>query len=388
MPMNHLLSISDLESRARRRIPHYAWEYLDSGTGSEECLDRNRRAFARISLVPRFLRGEFHPNIETALFGTRYAAPLGIAPVGLSSMIWPNAETILAKTAATHRIPYVLSTVANQSPEVVGPIVDGMGWFQLYPPRDEGLRKDLLARARDAGFGTLVVTADVPAVSRRERQVRADLSIPPRITLRMLYWSAIRPRWLLETLMSGQPRFRTLEKYVDASEMQQVTKYIGENLGGTLSWDYLAKTRDEWQGPLVLKGILHPKDAERAIAVGVDGIVVSNHGGRQFDGAPAPLSVLPEIRAAVGTRAAILFDSGIRGALDIARAIALGADFVLLGRAFMFGVAALGRGGGNHTAAILTDELTNVMRQLGCQTIEHLSRVTWRDDAAPQRNQP
>lgn len=366
-------------------MPHYAWEYLDAGTGAEECLDRNRQALMRIALQPRFLRGEFEPRIETALLGQRFSAPFGIAPVGLSSLMWPGAETILARAAARHRIPYVLSTVATQTPEAVGPQADGMGWFQLYPPRDPGLRRDLIARAAASGFSALMVTADVPVSSRRERQIRCGLTIPPKLTPRMLYWSAIRPRWAMETLLAGPPRFRTLEKYVSAAEMRQVSSFIGENLGGTLSWDYLAETREEWSGPLVLKGILHPEDAVRAVDAGVDAIAVSNHGGRQFDGAPASIDVLAGIRDAVGEEVTILFDSGVRSALDIARAIALGADFVLLGRAFLFGVAALGEQGGDHTVAILIDELKNVMTQLGCRDLEELSRADWRREATGER---
>lgn len=375
-------SVADLKKRAGRRIPYFAWEYLDSGTGFEECLDRNRNALRRITLVPRFLKGDFTPQIETELFGTDYNAPFGIAPVGLSGLMWPKAENILAKTAATHRIPYALSMVANQSPETIGPITDGMGWFQLYPPRDEEVRRDLLKRVAHSGFTTLVVTADVPTSSRRERQVRAGLSVPPKITPLTLYRSAIRPRWSLETLIAGQPRFPTMEKYLDASGTRQVVRYFGQNLEGTLSWDYLARTRDEWSGPLVLKGILHPEDAKQAAHAGVDGIIVSNHGGRQFDGAPAPIEMLPQIKAEVGGSTSVLYDSGVRNALDVARAIALGADFVFLGRAFIFGVGALGKTGGDHTAEILLDELKNVMSQLGCANLEELSKVERRRDSS------
>lgn len=379
--MTEYPSIADLEKRARRRMPRYAWEYLDSGTGSEECLDRNRAAFRSVTLIPRFLKGAIEPDTTTRLFGTTYAAPFGVAPIGLSGLMWPRAESLLAASANRSGIPYALSTVGNETPEVIGPIAGEMGWFQLYPPRDGDLRRDLLRRAADAGFKTLLVTADVPVSSRRERQVRAGLTIPPKITPRMLYRSALRPRWSLATLRAGPPRFRTLEAYAGAAEMRQVAKFVGDKLGGTLSWDYLEETRREWAGPLVLKGILDVGDARRAVDAGVDGIVVSNHGGRQFDGAPASLSVLPEIKQEVGSQIAVLFDSGVRGSLDIARAIAMGADFVLLGRAFIYGVAALGSQGGDHTAAILKDELRNVMIQLGCRSIGELSKVPWHSDA-------
>ena len=373
----YLLSVSDLKARARRRMPHFAWEYLDSGTAAEECLARNRAAFQQITLAPKFLKGKFTPNLQTKLFGTDYAAPFGISPVGLSSLMWPKAEVILAQTASQCRIPYGLSTVGTESPEVVGSIAGDMGWFQLYSPRDLTMRQDLLDRAWNAGFRVLLVTADVPIMSRRERQIKAGLSVPPRITPRTLYHLACSPSWSFGTLRAGQPRFKVLEKYADDGQMRQMLQFTNDNLSGTLSWDYLEEVRALWKGALVLKGVLHPEDASRAVAVGVDGVQVSNHGGRQLDGAPATMEVLPEIKAAVGAQTKVLLDSGVRSGLDIARAIAVGADFVLLGRAFLWGVGALGREGGAHTVSILTDELTNVMTQLGCATVAELSQVDW-----------
>ena len=372
--MNRYPSITDLEWRAQRRIPHFAWEYLDSGTGFEDCLQRNRLAFSNIVLTPQFMQGVFEPDITTSLFGVQYQTPFGVAPVGLTGLMWPHAERILARSAAKYRFPYSLSTVATEAPEVIGPLAQGMGWFQLYPPRREEIRRDLLARARDVGFTTLLVTADVPTGSRRERQIRAGVTVPPKTTLRTLYHCALRPAWSLATLRAGQPRFRGIEKYLDSSDMQQTVAFLGKEFGGTLDWDYLQAVRDEWDGPIVLKGILSVEQAEHAATLGLDGIVISNHGGRQFDGAPAALAVLPEMAAAVGERLKILFDSGVRGGLDIARALALGADFVLLGRTFMYGVAALGALGGDHTAEILIDDLKNNMTQLGCAKLQDISR--------------
>ena len=247
-----------------------------------------------------------------------------------------------------------------------------MGWFQLYPPRRANIRRDLIHRARDAGFTTLLVTADVPIASRRERQVRAGVVVPPKITPRMLYRCMVRPAWSMATLAAGSPRFRGLEKYIDGSDMRDMLTFIGQELGGSLDWDYLDAVRQEWDGPLVLKGILTSAEAERAVALGFDGIMVSNHGGRQFDGAPAAIDALPAIAYAVGARTKVLFDSGVRGGLDIARALALGADFILLGRAFMYGVAALGRRGGDHVADLLKADLINNMIQLGCTTTAEL----------------
>ncbi len=370
--LNRYPSVEDLRRRAKGRIPHFAWEYIDSGTGADECVQRNRAALQAITLVPEFMKGAFEPQLATHLFGVDYAVPFGVSPVGLTALMWPRAERILARAAATHRFPYTLSTAATEAPETIGPLTDGMGWFQLYPPRRPDIRRDLIGRARDSGFTTLLVTADVPVASRRERQVRAGVVVPPKITPRMLYRCMVRPAWSWATLVAGSPRFRGLEKYIDGSDMRDMLTFIGHELGGSLDWAYLEAVRLEWDGPLVLKGIMTVAEAERAVEIGFDGIMVSNHGGRQFDGAPAAIDVLPAIAQAVGQRAEILFDSGVRGGLDIARALALGADFVLLGRAFMYGVAALGRRGGNHVAELLKADLVNNMVQLGCTTLAEL----------------
>ena len=370
--LNRYPSIEDLRRRAKERIPYFAWEYIDSGTGADECVRRNRAALESITLVPQFMKGAFEPQLTTRLFNIDYAVPFGISPVGLTALMWPRAERILARAAAVYRFPYTLSTAATEAPETIGPLADGMGWFQLYPPRRADIRRDLIHRARDAGFTTMLVTADVPIASRRERQVRAGVVVPPKITPRMLYRCMVRPAWSIATLVAGSPRFRGLEKYINGSDMRDMLTFIGQELGGSLDWDYLDAVRQEWDGPLVLKGILTSAEAERAVALGFDGIMVSNHGGRQFDGAPAAIDALPAIAHAVGGRTKVLFDSGVRGGLDIARALALGADFILLGRAFMYGVAALGRRGGDHVADLLKADLINNMIQLGCTTTAEL----------------
>ncbi len=373
-------AIADLARKAKRRIPHFAWEYLDSGTGIEDCMLRNRAAFSDILLTPQFMQGAFEPDTSTSLFGVGYALPFGVAPIGLTGLMWPGAEKILARAAAQHQIPYGLSTVATEAPETIGPLTNGMGWFQLYPPRLTELRQDLLKCAKDSGFTTLMVTADVPVGSRRERQTRAGVTVPPKIGLRTLFHAALRPQWTLATLRYGQPAFRGLEKYIDGKDMQHMNAYMGKALGGSLDWDYLKTVRDEWDGPILLKGILDANQAQQAVAAGLDGVIVSNHGGRQFDGAPAALHSLPEIKAAVGDQISVLYDSGVRTGLDIIRALALGADFVLLGRPFMYGVAALGDAGGTHAIEILGEDLKNNMIQLGCRNLGELTaRLTQRD---------
>jgi len=369
------LAISDLRMRAQRRLPHIAWEYLDCGTGDDRGVQRNLDGLANITLLPRLLKGKLAPTIETTLFGQPYKAPFGVAPVGLSGLVWPQAEWMLAAMAAKYRIPYTLSTVAAETPETVGPFAGDMGWFQLYPPNDRQLRDDLLNRAKVNGFRVLVVTADVPTPSRRERMERAGLRMPPVITPRFILQAALHPAWTLATMRAGSPRLKTMEKYANSMQLSNLAQFVGQNIGGTLSWEYLKEVRDQWEGPLIVKGLLHTADTEQAISIGVDGIQVSNHGGRQFNGAPAAIDALPAIVDVVKGRAAVLFDSGIRSGLDIVRAIALGADFVLLGRAFLYGVAALGSRGGDTVTEILIADLKNNMIQIGCESLIELRGV-------------
>ncbi|MEM7287912.1 MAG: alpha-hydroxy acid oxidase [Actinomycetota bacterium] len=370
--MDRYPAIADLERRAMRRLPSFAREYLVSGTGDEATVRRNRSAFEAVTFRPQFLKGELEPDTGTTLFGRRYAAPIGAAPVGLTGLIWPGTDETLARLAAERRIPHTLSTVATTKPETVGPLTRGHGWFQLYPPREASIRDDLIERAAASGFDVMVVTADVPAPSRRERQRRARVRVPPVIGPTLVAQAAIHPSWTVATLRKGIPKFETLEPYIDSSTLRQMSGFIGARLGGTLSWDYLAEIRKRWDGPLVVKGILDVDDAERCLAEGADAVQVSNHGGRQLEAAPSPLEALDAILERVDGRAPVLLDSGVRSGADVARALALGADFVFAGRAFLFGIAALGERGADHAFEILHDGLVNVMHQTGCSTIDEL----------------
>lgn len=366
---NQFPAIVDLELKARKRIPYVAWEYLQAGTGDEDLVEKNRVAFQKINFLPQLCKGVLKPNIETTLFGRKYAAPFGMAPIGLTGLMWPKTEKYLAATANKYQIPFTLSTVATETPESVGEHIGNMGWFQLYPPRDKELRQSLLKRAKESGFHTLVVTADVPLPSRRERTKRAGLKMPPSITPKMIWEGITHPNWTIETLRNGIPRLRTIEEYTASKNIKHVSGFVGKQLGGTLSWDYCKNLRSEWDGPIVLKGILQPNDAAKAVEIGLDGIIVSNHGGRQFNGAPAAIDALPAIVNEVGNKTKILFDSGVRTGLDIMRAMHLGAHFVLLGRAFVYAVAALGKYGGDHAVEILMDDLKNNMTQLGVEEL-------------------
>jgi L-lactate dehydrogenase (cytochrome) len=327
--------------------------------------------------MPRFLRGRVAPDTSLELFGQHYAAPFGIAPVGLQSLIWPNGEALLAKAASAHQIPYTLSTVAGADLETIGPIAGDMAWYQLYAPSDKAVMRDLLKRAKAAGFKTLVVTVDVPGPSRREEMRLAGAPIgsrnPMALTPRVFWQCMTHPSWSLAALANGGKfSFKNLVRYNKEGDGDDITTFIGRQLNGSLTWDYLAEIRAEWDGPLVVKGILHLEDARQALKAGADALVISNHGGRQLDAAPPSITILPQIRQALGNDIKLFFDSGVRSGLDIARALASGADFVLLGRAFMFGLACLGAQGGQHVGDILKDELQNTMVQLGVTTLEEL----------------
>ncbi len=360
-------ALSDLKSRARRRIPHFVWEYLDSATGAEATQQRNRAMLDEVLFNPSVLHGEFTPDLTTRFLGRNYPLPVGIAPVGMSGLIWPNAECLLAQSAARQGLPYTLSTVATQTPEDLAPHIADQGWFQIYPPRDANIRADMLKRAKDAGFHTLVMTVDVPVASRRERQTRGGLTQPPRLTGRLAVQAAMRPAWLMGIAQSGMPRMKLMDSYADQNTKLPSTAHIGYLLRTSPDWNYVQKLRDAWHGPLIIKGITQPADAQRLDGYGVDALWVSNHAGRQFDAAPATIEALPQVRAA--TSLPLIMDSGIEGGLDILRAIALGADFVMMGRAFHYGLAALGRDGPDHVFDILRQDIIANMGQLGAQTL-------------------
>jgi len=370
---NRYPAISDLAQKAKSRIPNVAWEYLETGTGREALLKKNLSAFDDITFTPRFCKGEISPTIKTSILGQTYKAPFGVAPVGLTGLIWPKAEILLAQTAKQYQIPYTLSTVATETPETLSSHIENIGWFQLYPPYDVDIRKKLLQRAQKAGFHTLLITADVPSPGLRERTKRAGLTMPPKITPAFIWQGITHPTWSIKTLQRGLPRLRTVEPYAPSTSMKYVSKFMNQKWRGDLSWEYCKAIRDEWDGPILMKGLLHPKDVEKVIEIGLDGVIVSNHGGRQFDAAPPAIEALPTIANEFKNKLTIVYDSGIRSGLDVMRALALGADFVLLGRAFIYGVAALGKFGGHHVVELLKEDLKNNMIQVGVKQISELN---------------
>lgn len=360
---SRFMTVADLRRAARHRVPRFAWAYLDSATGTEATARRNRAALDRVLFTPSILHGEVTPDFSTALFGETHPLPFGVAPVGQSGLLWHGAERLLAREATRAGLPYAMSNLANATPEEVGPETGGKGWFQLYPPRDIAVRQDMLQRMRDSGFHVLVLTVDVPVASRREKQVKGGLVQPPRLTPRIALQCALRPAWSLARLGHGMPRMKTLDRYTTDTSTRDMTAHVGYLLRTAPDWSYVRWIRENWEGTLVVKGVLKPEDAARLEAEGVDGIWVSNHGGRQFDGARGAIDHLPGVRAA--TRLPVIFDSGIESGLDILRAVALGADFVMLGRAWHYAVCALGDAGPAHLVDMLRKDMTANIGQLG-----------------------
>ena len=370
--------LTDLEKKAKRRIPPFMFAYLDAGTGRDFAKDANEAAYREISLTPQFLRGRVAADTSTTLLGKVYGAPFGVAPIGLSSTIWPGAEQILARAAKAHNFPYALSTVAGDSIERVSKVGGDITWFQLYPPADRDMCLDMMRRARECGVDTLVVTADVPAPSRRERMRLSGGPVGSRgksmYTPRVIMQSMSRPEWALRLLANGGPRFRNIEPYSDKFGGMGVTEFIGSQLNGGLDWDYLDIIRDRWPGKLLLKGILHGQDAERAARAGVDGLVISNHGGISSDAALAPIDVLPSVVREVGDRMTVIVDSGFRRGSDILKGLALGADSVIVGRATLYGVSAGGEPGATRALEILHAEIRRTMGVMGLTSVADITR--------------
>tara|TARA_B100000780_G_scaffold207970_1_gene148196 strand:- start:204 stop:1352 length:1149 start_codon:yes stop_codon:yes gene_type:complete len=374
-------AIADLRAKARKRIPHFAWEYLDSGTGDESTMHRNRSALDAIHFVPRGLRGEISPKLTTNFLCQTYSAPFGIAPVGMSGLMWPGAEKVLSHFASGAKIPYCMSTVATTTPEDVAPYLGDMGWFQMYPPRDEAIRNDMLQRVKAAGFTTLVVTIDVPAQSRRERQIRGGLVQPPRLTPRILAQVARCPVWAAKTALNGKPRMKMIESYgkavIESVSSLPSNNHVGYLLRTAPDHEYIKILRDSWDGPLIVKGVMCPNDAAPLEGMGVDAAWVSNHAGRQFAGSPGAIDMLPAVRAA--TSLPLIFDSGIEGGLDILRALAFGANFVMLGRAWHYALGAIGSEGPKHLYNMLMDDLTSNMIQIAATKLDELPNLLHRN---------
>jgi L-lactate dehydrogenase (cytochrome) len=368
-------SIEDLRTRAQQRIPRFAFEYLDGGCNEDVNLHKNTAEIRQIEMKPYYLSNHTASSLKTELFGHEYDAPFGIAPIGLQGLIWPGAPEILARAARQHNIPFVLSTVTTASLETIGKVTDGHFWYQLYHPTENAMRDDLLDRAEAAGCEVLCVLCDVPSFGYRPRDIRNGLSMPPKMTVSNMLQILGKPEWALRTLLHGQPEFASLKKYMPQKmNMGQLGQYMNQTFSGRVNEAKIAPIRDRWKGKLVLKGVASEEDTAMAIRLGFDGIIVSNHGGRQLDAGQSAIRSLSPIVQQHAGKIKIMMDSGIRSGVDIARTIASGAEFTFLGRSFMYGVAAMGQAGGDHVCTILKKQLQQVMEQVCCERVGDLPK--------------
>ena len=379
-------TIGDLRRHASRRVPRFAFDFVDGGANDEECVRRNASALSAVELLPRYCVAPKGLSTEVELFGRRYAAPFGIAPMGSGGIMWPGGEQCLAREAQRRNIPYILATPANVSLERIARIAPDVLWFQLYrfAANDHAITFDLLRRADAAGAHVLVPTIDAAGKSKRPRDIHSGMPLPFKLGPRILCQMATSPLWALALCKAGMLRPENLVPYAvgHASRDSKVKVVTPVRASGSHTWDELARLRDRWKRAFVVKGVLHPADAERLVSLGVDGMIVSNHGGRHFDGAPASIDILPAIVAAVGSRATVMVDSGIRGGLDIVRALALGAKAAFAGRPFLFGVGALGEAGARHVVDLYFDELRTEFLHTGVLSVAEAATLAVRHPGA------
>lgn len=363
--------VEDLRKKAKKRIPKFVFEYLDGGANEEVNLYKNTTEIREVELLANYLSAHKTSDMRTELFGYTYDAPFGISPVGLQGLIWPNSAEIIAKAAYEHNIPFILSTTSTSSIERISEITEGRAWFQLYHPKENSLRDQIIKRAEAAQCPVLVLLIDAPGFGYRPREIRDGMAAPPRMTLNNMFQIFRRPNWAIHTLIHGQPVFQTLKPYMPKNgNIHRIADFMDETFDNRLNEEKIATIRDMWKGKLVIKGISNEMDTEKAIQLGVDGIIVSNHGGRQLDVGQSAINSLKRIAENCRGRIKIMMDSGLRSGPDIARSLASGAEFTFLGRSFMYGTAALGTKGGNHTIAILKTQLLQLMEQISCEKIE------------------
>ena len=368
-------SLEDLIKKAKKRIPRFAFEYLAGGCNEDVNLVKNTSELRHVELLPYYLSEHKGSDLSVELFGHTYDAPFGVAPIGLQGLIWPNAPEILAKASVKHNIPFILSTVSTSSIERIAEITEGKAWYQLYHPAENELRDDIITRLEKSGYDVLVLLCDVPSFGFRPRDIRNGLAMPPKMSINNILQIMGRPSWALNTLINGSPNFATLKPYMPKGlNMGQLGLFMNKTFSGRLNPEKIAPIRERWKGKLILKGCATVEDAESAIALGLDGIIVSNHGGRQIDAGQSTIKSLSPIVEKYKGKIKIMMDSGIQSGPDIARTLASGADFTFLGRSFMYSVAALGEEGGDHMMGMLKTQLHQVMDQVCCKEVYDLPK--------------
>ena len=381
MNPNRILNIDDLRSLARRQLPSFAFAYLDGGAEDELSLRANTGIYQRLRFLTHTLRDTSQRDYSTLLLGRQSALPFAIAPTGFNGMLWPEADILLAQAACDAGIPFTLSTMSSASLEQVAQQVpDGRRWFQLYVLKDRSIARDLINRAQSAGYDTLVVTTDCAHYGKRERELR-HFRAPLKLNLSAMLDVAAHPGWVRRVVLPsrGLPGFGNLAPYLPPGDKGRGAQFIASQLDASLNWRDVEDLRARWRGKFVIKGILSAEDARTALACGADGVVLSNHGGRQLDACVHPLQILQETREAVGDQAQIFVDSGLRRGSHIAKALALGADGALIGRPALYGVAAGGLAGARLALKILADELDRCAALIGARDYAELRRVAMQD---------
>ena len=361
--------IDDFRLAAQQRLPRVIFDYVDGAAGFETSNRLNQEVIEQVRLMPRVLVNIQQRGLAKRFLDRTWALPFGIAPMGMPNLAWPNTDITLASAAVDHEIPVCLSTFGSSSIEDMAKRAFGNVWFQLYvgPSVDDAM--DLVQRAKNAGYEYLVLTVDVPVVSARLREQRQGFERPFRMRPRQFLDFAVHPTWVFQTLVNGVPQPVNVSPGDETANKPTFTR--NENRGH-IDWQFLDQLRERWTGKLILKGVMSADDAVRIRDAGVDAVYVSNHGGRQLDAAPAAIDMLPEIRQAVGVDYPLIFDSGIRSGEGIVKALALGADFVMLGRPFLYASGADGQQGVYRLVELLKNDMLLVMAQIGCTEVAHL----------------
>lgn len=359
------LNVADYRELARRTLPRFVFDYVEGGAEDERCLRRNAHSLERLGLLPGGLRDTTGVDTGVQVYGQRWAAPFGVAPVGLNGLLRPDGDVLAARATGAAGLPFILSTASNSRLEAVRAATAGPCWMQLYVMQARDLAAQIVRRARQAGFDALVLTIDVPISGYRERDVRNGFALPFRPGPAMLWDMLAHPRWLARMARAGAPQFVNLAPADGAASAQAQAALLSRAMDRSLVWEDLAWLRSLWDGPLLVKGVLHPDDARRAVALGLDGLIVSNHGGRQLDAAPATMQMLPRVRDAVDGKALVFVDGGFRRGSDIAKALACGAQGVWVGRPMAYGLAGGGERGVHGVLSLLRAELERTMILMG-----------------------
>lgn len=375
-------NVDDLRRLAKRRLPGGVFDYIDGAAEDESANHRNCAAFTDLEFKPRVLRDVGDVDPSTTMFGKRLPIPLLLAPTGFTRIADPQGELAVARAAARARLPYGLSTMGTRSIEEVAQASESIRgevdrlWFQVYVWRDRGLVKDMILRAADAGYEALCVTVDTAVLGRRERDVRRGFTLPPKIGLDTLIDGAIHPGWTLDFLRSEPILFANVSGSTegDGSTAVSLAEYINSQFDPGLSWKDIEWMRSIWDGPIVIKGIQSVADAEIAAAEGIDGVALSNHGGRQLDSSPAILDLVPKVADAVGGKTAIICDGGVRRGSDIVKAVALGADACMIGRPYLYALAAGGERGVDHVLELFDSGVRRTMALIGTTSIADITR--------------